>query len=95
MKVLLTSLAIIVFLSVSLYAEDVFTDRNLKGLQVKGISVEEGKAWIENADGTKTEVTIGDVIGVEKAVVTEITEVSITVQTDNTRTRMPLVYGFE
>jgi hypothetical protein len=35
------------------------------------------------------------VVGIEREVVIKIDEVSITVQIGNTRTKMPVVYGFE
>jgi len=43
----------------------------------------------------ETEVLMGDKIGVEKGVVIKIDEASITVELGNTRTKMPIVYGFE
>ena len=94
MKILLLSLFIIL-ISTSIYADNIFPDRELMGLHVIGVNVEKGKAWIQDADGNETEVLIGDTIGVEKGVVIKIDEASITVEMGNTRTKMPIVYGFE
>ena len=94
MKILLISLFILL-LSISVYAKDVFPDRELKRLQVVEINVDAGKAWIQDADGNEAEISIGDVVGIERGVVIKIDEASITVQIGNTRTKMPVVYGFE
>ena len=51
--------------------------------------------WIQDADGNEIEISIGDTIGTESGIVVQINEVSITIQTGNTRTKMPIVYGFE
>jgi hypothetical protein len=86
----------ILLLSISVYANDIFPDRELKRLQVVEINVDAGKAWIQDADGNEAEISIGDVVGIEKGVVVEINKASITVQTGNTtRTKMPVIYGFE
>ena len=94
MKILLISLFILL-LSISVYAKDVFPDRELKRLQVVEINVDAGKAWIQDADGNEAEISTGDVVGIERGVVIKIDEASITVQIGNTRTKMPVVYGFE
>lgn len=94
MKILLISLFILL-LSISVYAKDVFPDRELKRLQVVEINIDAGKAWIQDADGNEAEISIGDAIGIERGIVVQINEASITVQTGNTRTKMPVVYGFE
>lgn len=94
MKALIMSF-IIILVSTAVYAKDVFPDRGLKELQVVEINVDAGKAWIQDADGNETEISIGDALGIERGVVTEIGEASITIQIGNTRTKMPVVYGFE
>jgi hypothetical protein len=94
MKILLISLFILL-LSISVYAKDVFPDRELKKIQVIQVDVNAGKAWIQDADGNEAEISIGDTIGIERGIVVQIDEASITVQTGNTRTKMPVVYGFE
>ena len=55
----------------------------------------QSRAWLQDADGNEAEVLIGDAIGVERGIVIDINEASITIQTENTRTKMPVVYGFE
>jgi len=82
-------------LSISVYAGDVFPDRELKELQTVEINIGAGKAWIQDTNGSEAEVSTGDVVGIERGVVIEINEASITIQTGNTRTKMPVIYGFE
>ena len=94
MKILIISL-LIILISTVVYAKDVFPDRELKRLQVVEINVDAGKAWIQDADGNEAEISTGDVVGIERGVVIKIDEASITVQIGNTRTKMPVVYGFE
>ena len=50
---------------------------------------------MQDTDGNEAEISIGDVVGIEREIITEINEASITVQIGNTRTKMPVVYGFE
>lgn len=45
--------------------------------------------------GNEAEISIGDVVGIERGVVVEINETSIAVEMGNIRTKMPVVYGFE
>jgi len=94
MKILIISL-LIILISTVVYAKDVFPDRELKRLQVVEINVDAGKAWIQDADGNEAEISTGDVVGIERGVVIKIDEASITVQIGDTRTKMPVVYGFE
>ena len=94
MKILIISL-LIILISTVVYAKDVFPDRELKRLQVVEINIDAGKAWLQDADGNEAEISIGDVVGIERGVVIKIDEASITVQIGDTRTKMPVVYGFE
>ena len=50
---------------------------------------------MQDTDGNEAEISIGDVVGIERGVVIKIDEASITVQIGDTRTKMPVVYGFE
>ena len=94
MKIPIISL-LIILISTVVYAKNVFPDRELKRLQVVEINVDAGKAWIQDADGNEAEILTGDVVGIERGVVIKIDEASITVQIGDTRTKMPVVYGFE
>ena len=94
MKIPIISL-LIILISTVVYAKDVFPDRELKRLQVVEINVDAGKAWIQDADGNEAEISTGDTVGIERGAVIKIDEASITVQIGNTRTKMPVVYGFE
>ena len=94
MKILIISL-LIILISTVVYAKNVFPDRELKRLQVVEINIDAGKAWMQDTDGNEAEISIGDVVGIERGVVIKIDEASITVQIGDTRTKMPVVYGFE
>ncbi len=85
----------ILLTGISAYADDIFIDKELRELRLTEVNIEEGNAWIQDADGNEAEISTGDVVGIERGVVTEIDGASITIQTDNTRTKMPVVYGFE
>ena len=95
MKILLTCLIFVISLSIPLYADDAFLDKDISELQLIRVIIEEEKAWIQDVDGTKIKVIIGDAIGAEEAVVTEIKAAYISVQTGNTKTKIPISYGFE
>mgnify|MGYP001610149969 FL=1 len=86
---------LIILISTVVYAKDVFPDRELKRLQLIQVDVNAGKAWIQDADGNEAEISTGDTIGTERGIIIQIDEASITVQMGNTRTKMPVVYGFE
>ena len=86
---------LIILISTVVYAKDVFPDRELKRLQLIQVDVNAGKAWIQDADGSEAEISTGDTIGTERGIVVQIDEASITVQMGNTRTKMPVIYGFE
>lgn len=95
MKLLLTGWFLIIALCTFAYAENVFPDSGINELHVIAVDKNAGEAWIQDTEGTTAEAAIGDVIGNENEVITEIGEASITIQTGNTRTKMPVVYGFE
>ena len=86
---------LIILISTVVYAKDVFPDRELKRLQLIQVDVNAGKAWIQDADGNEAEISTGDTIGTERGIIIQIDEASITVQMGNTRTKMPVIYGFE
>lgn len=85
----------VISLSMPVYAEDVFMDKDIRELQLIRVSMEEAKAWIQDADGMQTEVVTGDAIGTEKAVIMEIRPAYIAVQSGTTKTKIPVTYGFE
>ncbi len=94
MKTLLISLFMIL-ISISAYAEDIFPDREIRELRVISANAETERAWIQDAEGTEAEILTGDTIGMERGVVTEIDRASITIQRGKTKTRIPVIYGFE
>ncbi len=47
------------------------------------------------AEGAEAEILTGDTIGMERGIVTEIDRASITIQRGKTKTRIPVIYGFE
>ena len=95
MKLLLTCVFMIIALCTSAEAEDIFPDTGINELLVIAVDKNAGEAWIQDRDGTNAEVVIGDAIGIEQGIIIEIEEASITIQRGNTRTKMPVVYGFE
>lgn len=70
-----------------------FDNIELKNLRLVGSK--DGKAVILAPDRKKAEITIGDRLGQGEEVVVEIEPTHITMQKDNIRTRMLLIYGFE
>jgi len=80
---------------ITAYAEDIFTDRELKDIQVISVNEEESSAVVRDADGNEAEIMVEDIIGTERAVVTEINRASISVRSGGTKTKLPVVYGFE
>lgn len=92
MKRLLIVLYILLTTS-PVYAAEVFRDKGLKEIQV--VEIKDGSAYIQTMDGKKAEIFIGDIIGKEEGVVVEIDKAFITIKIGNTRTRLPVVYGFE
>ncbi len=85
----------IISISIPVFADELFIDSESKELRVTEVNVEEGSSWIQDADGNEIEVYIGDKIGIERGVIVEINRASITIQIDNTRIKMPVIYGFE
>ena len=94
MKTLLIA-ALIVMFSISVHAEEIFSDIEVKEIQVTRINIDAESALLRAAEVGEVEVVIGDVIGIEGAIVTKIGKASITIQHGNTKTIIPVVYGFE
>jgi len=94
MKTLLISLFMILT-SISVYAEDIFPDRDIRELRVISADAAAESALIQDAEGTEAEILTGDTIGTEKGVVTKIDSTSITIRTGKTKTGIPVIYGFE
>ena len=76
---------------VTAYADDVFPDKDTGDLYVIQVDKNEGKALIRDRDGNEAEVYIGDRLGFDGADVVEIDRASITIQVDNTKTRIPIL----
>ncbi len=93
MKILL-SVALIIVFAVSAHAEEIFSDIEVKNIQLKKVNVDDESALIRAADAGEVEIVIGDTIGVERAIITKIGKASITVQHGNTRTKIPVAGGF-
>ena len=92
MKTLLTILCILAIAAVS-DAKEVFKDKDMKDLRV--VAIQDGKATIQDKRGAKKEAGVNDHIGRGEGKIVEIEKTYITVETDTTRTRMPIVHGFE
>jgi hypothetical protein len=87
MKVAVFSL-VLVMISMTAYADDIFSDRELRTIRVIEASKGQAAAWITDLDGNEAQVYIGDTIGIEGATVIAIDSASITVQIDNRRLKM-------
>ena len=81
--------------SISVYADDIFPDREIRELRVISADAGTERAWIQDAEGAEAEILTGDTIGMEKGLVTEIDRASITIQLGKTKTKIPVIYGFE
>ena len=87
MKVAVYSL-VLVMISMTAYADDIFNDRELKTIRVIEASKDQAAAWITDFDGNEAQLYIGDTIGIEGATVIAMDNASITVQIDNRRLKM-------
>jgi len=92
MRILFIALFVL-SITTSVYAREVFKDKELRDIQL--IEIKDGSAHIKGIDGKEEEIVIGDLIGREAGIVVEIGKASITIQRGNTRTRIPVTYGFE
>ena len=94
MKILIISF-IFVLSGITAYAEDIFTDRDIMDIQVVSVNEEQGNAVVRDLDGNEAEILVDDIISTDGAVVVEINKASITVQSGSTKTKLPVIYGFE
>jgi hypothetical protein len=85
--------AALIFISIATMAvaKDAFTDKDLKDLWV--IEIREGKVVIEDSDGKKAEVEVGDRIGKDHKTVAGFEKGAIVVEHGTTRARVPLGQG--
>lgn len=74
-------------------ADNIFQDVALKELRLVEVNKNEGNALIRDGAGNKAEIVIGDRIGAEAGLVTEIDSASITIRIGNTLTKIPVFYG--
>ena len=94
-KILFSSILMILLTSQA-YAQDiVFPDELLNEIRVVETNKEEGRAVIVDGDGNQEEISLNDVVSIDEVTVIEIEVGHITVKKDNTRTRMLVVPGFE
>ena len=93
MRILAISILISLMSISAVYADDIFQDVALKELRLVEVNKNEGNAWIRDGAGNEAEIVIGDRIGAEAGLVTEIDNASITIRIGNTLTKMPVFYG--
>jgi hypothetical protein len=87
MKIIIISLILIV-VSISVYADELFTNSKIEDLRVFEADKIKGSAWVVDKNGEKSEVYIGDSIGIEGETVVTIDEGYIEVKKDNTIKRI-------
>lgn len=89
MKILIMAIILLSAASAA-YAEDFFVETKLKHIQI--VEVTEASVFLQSKD-TVEEVFIGDFIGSEAAEVVEIGPNFITLQTETTTIKMPVLAG--
>jgi peptide subunit release factor RF-3 len=90
MRILIIAIVLLSVASAA-YAEDVFVDTKLKHIQI--VEVTEESVFLQSTDNTAEEAFIGDIIGSEAAEVVEIGPDFITLQTETTTIKMPVLAG--
>ncbi len=93
MRILAVSILISLMSISAVYADDIFQDVALKELRLVEVNNNECNAWIRDRVGNKAEIVVGDRIGAEAGLVTEIDSASITIRKGNTLTKIPVFYG--
>lgn len=93
MKRIQWSLYIALLMLQPAYAAEQFIDKELKEIQLVGMK--DGRAQIQSTDGIEAEIVIGDTIGKDGGIVTEIGEGHIKIRIGDTVTKMLMHYGFE
>ena len=93
MKIVVLAL-VLVLISMTAYADDIFYDKELTTLRVIEASKDQATAWVRDLDGNEAQIYIGDTIGFEGATVMAMDGASITVQIDNTRLKMLVISRF-
>jgi hypothetical protein len=72
-------------------ADSFFEEENLSDLRVLSVDQQDGLALIQDHSGNEWEVSVGDLIGWERAVIVAVDKVSITVEQENLQTIIPVV----
>lgn len=80
-------------MSISAYADEFFTNKQLKDLRVIEVDKDQGKVRMKDKDGNEAEIKKGDKVGSEKGVVVTLDDAAITVKTGKTNTKIPMKSG--
>ena len=91
---IITAAAIICLFALSAHADALFEGSYLSALRVVSVDEESGWATIQDHAGNEMDVSEGDSIGWERAVIVAIEKASITVEQEDLRTKMPVVDPF-
>jgi hypothetical protein len=95
MKILITiTILIFSFVAISTHADSLFEDAYLSDLHVVDVNQHTGWALIQDRMGNQRDVSVGDEIGWEQAVVVDIQKAAIIVEQEELKTRMPVVNPF-
>jgi hypothetical protein len=87
MKIIIISI-ILVFVSIFAYADELFTNSKIEDLRFYDADKTLQSVWVIDKNGEKSEVYIGDSIGVEGQTVVLIEDGYIEVKKDNTVSRI-------
>jgi hypothetical protein len=82
---------ILIFISVSAYADELFTMSKLGYLRVLNADKATGVAWVADKNNEKSEVYVGDTVGIDGYIVIAIEDGYIEVKKDNTITTMKAI----
>jgi len=93
MKILVLTI-VMVLMSMTAHADEVFYDRELRTLRVVDASRDQAAAWIQDSGGNEAQIYLGDTVGLEGGTLVGIDDASITVQIGNTRMKMLVISRF-
>ena len=86
---ILTLILCVLIISSSAYADEFFTNSEIKDLRIVALNRDDGYAVLKDPDGYETEVSIGDAVGIDGGTVIKIGKSSVTIRVNNTNTKIP------
>ena len=92
--IIIIAAAIISLTALPAHADALFEGTYLSGLRVVSADEDGGWAVIQDRAGNEGDVSVGDTIGWERALVVAIEQAAIIVEQEDLRTKMPVVDPF-